>query len=270
MMADAAGARSWVVAIVQARMGSSRLPGKAMSDLRGRPLLARVIERAKRIRGVDRVIVATTADPCDGVLLRLAQDCGVEGFAGAADDVLDRYYQAAQRWDASVVVRLTGDCPLLDPEVSGRVVGEFLQGRFDYVSNVHPPTFPDGLDTEVVSFPALERAWREAVLPSEREHVTPFIWKRGDQFRLGNVDHGCDLSAHRWTVDQEEDLAFVRAVYDRLSHAGPVFGMDEVLALVTREPQLAALNRGLTRDEGYRRSLSRDRDAEGAHRAASG
>lgn len=270
VMADAADTRPRVIAIVQARMGSSRLPGKVMEDVCGRPLLARVIERAKLIRGVDKVIVATTTDACDRVLLRLAEQCDVEGFAGSAADVLDRYYQATRRWEAPVVIRLTGDCPLLDPEVSSRVVSEFLQGRFDYVSNVHPSTFPDGLDTEVFSRQALERAWREAALPSEREHVTPFIWKHGDRFRLGNVSHRRDLSTHRWTVDQPEDLTFVRAVYDRMRHAGPVFGMDQVLALLSNEPHLETLNRGLTRNQGYHRSLALDGEAEDTRTAASG
>jgi spore coat polysaccharide biosynthesis protein SpsF len=251
---------SRVIVIIQARMGSLRLPGKVMEDISGRPLLARVLDRAKLIRGVDRVIVATTNEDRDQVLLELARRCGVEGFAGSRDDVLDRFYQAARAWCGRVVVRLTADCPLLDPEISSLVIEEFLRGGFDYVSNVHPPTFPDGLDTEVFSFQALERAWKEAALPSEREHVTPFLWKFPERFRLGTVQHRRDLSSYRWTVDRVEDLTFVRAVYDRLGHAGPAFGMSQILALLSNQPQLEALNRGITRDEGYLQSILQEQE----------
>lgn len=248
------------IAIIQARVGSTRLPGKVLADLCGRPLLAQVIERAKLIRGLDRVVVATTTAERDRPLLELAGRCGAEAFSGSEEDVLDRYYRAAQSFGAETVVRLTADCPLLDPEVSGRVLARFRQGDVDYASNCRPPTFPNGLETEVFSFAALERAWSEAVLTSEIEHVTPYIWKRPQSFRLANVTSPVDLSALRWTVDEPQDLEFVRAVYGRLHREGaPPFGLAEVLALLEREPGLSNINLGFARNEGYAKSLREDK-----------
>ncbi|MBI4789816.1 MAG: glycosyltransferase family protein [Chloroflexi bacterium] len=247
------------IVILQARMGSTRLPGKVMADLLGKPLLARVIERAQMIPGIDRVVVATTTAERDRPLLDLAKEYHAEGFAGSEDDVLDRYYQAARQVGAEVVVRLTADCPLLDPDVSARVLARFLQGDVDYVCNTLPPTFPDGLDTEAFSFAALGRAWREARLTSEREHVTPYIWNHPAEFRIANVTHAVDLSRLRWTVDEPQDLEFVRAVYARLHCDGnPPFGMNDVLALLAREPTLTRINTGFARNEGYAKSLRED------------
>ena len=204
------------IAVLQARMGSTRLPGKVMLDLLGAPLLARVIRRAQGIPGIGPVVVATTTAERDHPILDLAKHYGAEAFAGSEEDVLDRYYWAAKQFQADIIIRLTADCPLLDPGISARVVERFAQGDLDYACNTLPPTFPDGLDTEVFSFTALERAWREARLASEREHVTPYIWKNPDNFRSANVRNSVDLSALRWTVDEAGDLEFVRAVYARL------------------------------------------------------
>jgi spore coat polysaccharide biosynthesis protein SpsF (cytidylyltransferase family) len=244
------------IAILQARMGSTRLPGKVMADLAGKPLLARVIERAQAIPNIQRVVVATTTAERDKPLLALAERYGVLGFAGGEDDVLDRYYRAVRTFGADVIVRLTADCPLLDPGVSARVLARFALGDVDYACNTLPPTFPDGLDTEVFSFAALERAWREAKLTSEREHVTPYIWKNPTQFRLANVTNDVDLSALRWTVDESQDLEFVRAVYSRLYREGKsLFAMKDVLALLEREPKLREVNAGFARNEGYIKSV---------------
>lgn len=245
------------VVILQARTGSKRLPGKVLADVGGRPLLALVIERSQAIQGVDRVLVATTTAEGDRPILSLARDCGAEAFTGSEEDVLDRFYRVARAAGASTIVRVTADCPLLDPSVSSLVVARFLQGSYDYVSNTHPPTFPDGLDTEVFSFNALERAWSEARLPSEREHVTPYLWKQPDRFRIGHVEGERDLSGYRWTVDESADLAFVRAVYGRLNRQ-PRFGMQQVLALLNEHPELQGLNEGAVRDAGYARSVSLD------------
>ena len=247
------------IAILQARMGSTRLPGKVMADLAGKPLLVRVIERAQAISGIDDVVIATTTAERDQPLLALAKQCGALGYAGSEDNVLDRYYQAVRTFNAEIIVRLTADCPLLDPGVSARVLARFAQGDVDYACNTLPPTFPDGLDTEVFSFAALERAWREAKLTSEREHVTPYIWKHPTQFRLANVTREVDLSSLRWTVDEPQDLEFVRAVYSRLYQEGkPQFTMNSVLTLLEREPGLRTINAGLARNEGYAKSLRED------------
>jgi spore coat polysaccharide biosynthesis protein SpsF len=249
-----------IAAIIQARMGSTRLPGKTLTDVVGRPMLAWLVERAARIPGVERVIVATTEKPADGAILRFAAERGLPAYAGSEDDVLDRFYQAARRDGVSVVVRVTPDCPLLDPGVAGRVLARFLEagGGLDYASNTQPPTFPDGLDTEAFAFAALERGWREARLASEREHVTPFIWKHPDRFRLANVTHTPDLSALRWTVDTAADLEFVRAVYRHLGVRAETAGLEEVLDLLRRHPELKRINRGIARDEGYAKSVRDD------------
>jgi spore coat polysaccharide biosynthesis protein SpsF (cytidylyltransferase family) len=247
------------IVILQARLGSTRLPAKVIADLSDKPLLARVVARARRIPGVDQVVLATTGLPEDRKLIAIAKEWDLPVYAGSPEDVLDRYYQAARTFSADVIVRVTADCPLLDPEVSGRVVVRFGQGDVDYAGNVNPPTFPDGLDTEVFSRDALERAWSEARLQSEREHVTPYIRNHPDRFRLANVQNDIDLSAHRWTVDEPADLTLIRRIYEHLSgEAGEFFGMADVLALLERQPDLRDINAGIARDEGYAKSLRED------------
>ncbi|MBI1964550.1 MAG: glycosyltransferase family protein [candidate division NC10 bacterium] len=250
-----------IAAVVQARIGSTRLPGKTLADVGGEPMLARLVARARRVSGVEQVIVATTEQPADQAILWFAADHGLPAYAGSEDDVLDRFYQTARRYDVSTIVRVTPDCPLLDPVISGHVLARFLEARgsVDYASNTHPPTFPDGLDTEVFSFDALARAWREASEPSEREHVTSYIWRHPEQFRLVNVAHDPDLSALRWTVDEPADLEFVRAVYCHLGAACETAGLDVVLELLRRHPELEAINRSTARNEGYARSVRADR-----------
>ncbi|MGH6953183.1 MAG: cytidylyltransferase domain-containing protein [Alphaproteobacteria bacterium] len=255
-----------IAAIVQARMGSSRLPGKTLADIGGRPMLGRLVDRARQIPGIERVVIATTDRPDDEAILRFAEAEGLPASIGSEQDVLDRVYRAAVRFGVSVIVRVTPDCPMLDPDVSGRVLAEFrrLEGRVDYVSNAHPPTFPDGLDTEVISYEALEVAWREARLASEREHVTPFIWRQPARFRLANVAHAEDLSSQRWTVDTAPDLAFARAVHDALGGTGRIFGMADVLRLLAGSPEIRDLNSGQQRNEGLVRSLAADAAARTA------
>jgi spore coat polysaccharide biosynthesis protein SpsF (cytidylyltransferase family) len=250
-----------VLAIVQARLGSTRLPGKALLPIAGRPMLDLVLARAAAIPGVDQTVLATTVSAEDERLAELAAERGIPSVRGSVDDVLDRFHAALRAHPAAAIVRVTADCPLLDPDVSGRVVAEYLSHRdeVDYVSNVEPPTYPDGLDTEIVSAAALDRAWREARLPSDREHVTTYVREGSHGFRLRNVRHHVDLSGYRFTVDEPRDLEFVRAVYAALAPDGQrVFGMDEVLALVRKHPELARLNDGIRRNEGLDRSRQRD------------
>jgi spore coat polysaccharide biosynthesis protein SpsF (cytidylyltransferase family) len=250
-----------VLAVIQARLGSTRLPGKALLEVAGRPMLAHVIARARAIAHVDRLVIATTVAPEDEALAALALRLGAPCVRGSVDDVLDRFHQAWREHPADAIVRVTGDCPLLDPLVSGLVLRDYLDHReaADYVSNVEPPTYPDGLDTEVVSAGALERAWREARRRSDREHVTTYVRDERNGFRLRNVSHREDLSGHRWTVDEPRDLDFVRAVYRLLSPDGArLFGMGEVLDLVRARPELARLNDGIARNEGLERSRQLD------------
>jgi len=246
-------------AIIQARLSSSRLPGKVLADIQGRPMLWRVIDRARRAGKLELVAVATSTNPEDDQVAELCAEYGTPCFRGSLDDVLDRYYQAARFFSLDPVVRLTADCPLLDPEVIDQVIGTYEGGVFDFVVNGlndELRTFPDGLDTAVMSFRALERAWQEARLKSEREHVVPYILNRPERFRLGNVAHDQDLSGLRWTVDEPEDLEFVRLVYQKL---GPGhFGLAEVVGLLKAEPGLNLINGRFQYNEGYQKSLRED------------
>jgi spore coat polysaccharide biosynthesis protein SpsF (cytidylyltransferase family) len=219
-------------------MGSSRLPGKVLADIGGRPALAHVLARAARIERVDQVVLAIPREAGDDALADVGVRAGAAVVRGERDDVLDRFYTAAVASHAAAVVRITADCPLLDPAVSSLVVRRFLDGDVEYVSNVQPPTYPDGYDTEVVSMRALAEAWREARDPFEREHVTPFVRNRPERFRFANVSDAVDRSAWRLTLDTEEDLLRIRAVWDRAGADDAFFGLNRVIAIAEREPHL--------------------------------
>ncbi len=245
--------RTTIVAVVQARMSSTRLPGKVLADVAGHPMLWQVVRRLRRARLVDRVVVATSETPTDDAIVQFCKQEGIDYFRGNETDVLDRYYQAARAFSADTVVRITSDCPLIDPSVVDKVVGRFLEGGHDYVSNVLRYTYPDGLDTEVFSFAALERAWREARKDSEREHVTPYL--RGNKFRVVNVDNDEPTPRNlRWTVDEPADLEFVRRVFAAFADR-EYFGMKEVLDFLNQNAEVQELNSALTTNEGYCRSL---------------
>lgn len=236
-----------VVVIAQARMGSSRLPGKVLAQAGGQSLLEHLLQRLARSRFAPAVVIATTTAPADDALEREALRLGAGVFRGSEDDVLDRYLGAARASDAEVVVRVTADCPLLDPQELDRVIEEFLKhaGQVDYVTNQQGNVrrIPRGLDVEVMSRAALERAGREATAPGDREHVTPYLYREPGRFRtlFSHYPHG-DHSALRLTVDTPEDLALVRAVIDELGSAA---GLPEIAALFARRPELASLNAGI-------------------------
>lgn len=230
-----------IIAVVQARMSSSRLPGKVLAPVLGRPLLAFELERAARAR-LDALVVATSDEAADDPVAALAEREGLRCFRGSLGDVLDRFYRAAAPMHPEHVVRLTADCPLIDPAVVDRVVRVHLEGGYDYTSNTLRRTFPHGEDTEVMRFPALERAWREATSAYDREHVTPYLYRNAERFRLGSVEAQEDRSQLRWTVDYAEDLEFVRAVYEALYPTRPDFSTADVIDLLAHRPELAALN----------------------------
>jgi spore coat polysaccharide biosynthesis protein SpsF len=240
-------------------MGSTRLPGKTLADIRGQPLLGRIIDRVAASTLVDEVMVATTVDVTDDPLVDFVRRKAVPCYRGSAQDVLDRYYQAANLSSAGIIIRITADDPFKDPDVIDLVVGELLaDSALAYVSNTIDPTFPEGLDVEAFRQPALARAWREAKAPSEREHVTPFIWKHPEFFRIHNVRHsGENLSRLRWTLDYDEDLQFAREIYARLDH-GQLFKMHDIMQLLKSEPRLGAINTGVPRNQGYLKSLQDD------------
>ena len=233
-----------IVAIVQARMGSSRLPGKVLQDLGGQSMLSRVVTRLRASRLIGEIVVATTSHSKDDSIVEECSRYSVPFSRGDEDDVLDRYYRAAESNEADIVVRITSDCPLIDPTVTDKTIQDFLQARPDYASNTINRTYPRGLDTEVISWNALARAWREARVPYEREHVTPYIIEHRKEFKLLAVTGDQDYSSYRWTVDTPEDLAFVRAVYSRFLMEA-LFSWRDVLDLLEREPELADLNRSV-------------------------
>lgn len=231
-----------IVAIVQARMGSTRLPGKVLKDIGGESMLARVIGRLRRARLINELLVATTDMPAEDAIVSECRKCSVSVSRGDEKDVLDRYFRAAQLSKAEIVVRITSDCPLIDPEVTDKTIASFLESRPDYASNVMQRTYPRGLDTEVMSAAALERAWRQGHKPYEREHVTPYIYEHPSEFKLLSVTGEQDYSSHRWTVDTADDLELIRALYAKFA-PDTSFSWREVLDLLQREPELADLNR---------------------------
>jgi glutamate-1-semialdehyde 2,1-aminomutase/spore coat polysaccharide biosynthesis protein SpsF len=253
-----------VVAIIQARMASTRLPGKVLADVAGAPMLVRVVERVARASRVDRVVVATSRSAADDPVADLCASRGVACFRGDEQDVLDRFYRAAAEHAASVVVRITADCPLIDPEIIDRVVDTHLRERADYTSNVDRRTYPDGLDVETMSFAALERAWRDARLPSEREHVTPFL-RTSPLFTRASVESDVDLSHRRWTVDSALDLQFVCAVYTLLADR-PRFVLSDVIDVLRHKPETLAMESKAVTNAGYYKSLYAQAEAGAAPR----
>jgi spore coat polysaccharide biosynthesis protein SpsF (cytidylyltransferase family) len=230
-----------IVAIIQARIGSTRLPGKVLMDLGGKPVLVRVVERTRRAKMLDGIMVATTDLPADdGIAVTCAQR-GWACFRGSEKDVLDRYYQAAHACGAGAVVRITSDCPLIDTEIVDLIVGTFLGRQVDYASNDFPPTYPRGLDAEVFTMAALTRAWDKAKEAYQREHVTPFMYEHPDLFSVASVRAKSDYSGYRWTLDTPEDLQLIREIYRRFGNRDD-FGWREVLSLMQREPELATIN----------------------------
>ncbi|MDP9087166.1 MAG: aminotransferase class III-fold pyridoxal phosphate-dependent enzyme [Pseudomonadota bacterium] len=236
------------VAIVQARMGSIRLPGKVMRTICGVPLIVLLMERLGKSRRIDQIVLATSKDARNDSLAQCVRDLGHVVYQGSEDDVLDRFYQAATQVGAETVVRITGDCPLIDSSLVDEVIGRYLECSADYACNTSPPTFPDGLDTEVFSYRVLQAAWTQAKSAYEREHVTPFM-RESKQFICVNYANGTDVSAERWTVDEPEDFYLVQKIFEAF-HPRRDFGWNEALALGTRHPEWFMKNRHLKRNQG--------------------
>ncbi|MDD4907492.1 MAG: glycosyltransferase family protein [Candidatus Omnitrophica bacterium] len=247
------------IAIIQARTGSRRLPGKVLRLMAGKPVLEHIIDRVKGARRIQEVMVATTILKEDLNIVSLCAAKGVRVYCGSENDVLDRYYQAARLVQADNIVRITGDCPLIDPVIINKVINHHLRSRADYSANVLKHTFPDGEDVEVFSFNALEKAWKEARLLSEREHVTPYIWKNPRRFTLSGIEHQDDLSAKRWTLDNPQDLKFIDMIYRHLYGKKRSFGMTDVLKLLKSHPEYEMINAKISRNEGYAKSLKNDK-----------
>ncbi len=244
--------------IIQARLGSRRLPRKILLPLAGKPLLERMIERVQHAKSKFELVVATTNGPEDIPVRELCRTLDVPCHSGHPTDLLDRHFRAARKRKADVVVKIPSDCPLIDPAIIDAVLDFFNAHRdeYDYVSNLHPATYPDGNDVEVMSFAALEEAWRDGKEDFEREHTTPFLWERPGRFRIGNVTWGtgrnCSMS-HRWTVDYAEDYLFVKAVFEALWRPErPVFSLYDILGLLNQRPEIVGLNSHLAGVNWYR------------------
>src|SRR5689334_20584740 len=247
--------------VIQARISSTRLPNKVMLPLAGLPLLARLIQRVRAAKHEFDLIVATTTAPEDDAIRDLCREIDVKCFSGHPTDLLDRHYRAALAAQADVVVKIPSDCPLIDPAIIDRVLAYYEENRelYDYVSNLHPPTYPDGHDVEVMTMAALETAWREAARPFEREHTTPFIWDNPERFRIGNVNWETGLNysmSHRWTIDYIEVYLLIVSVYDELWYvARPLFSVPAVLALLAARPDIQAINARYRGVNWYRHHL---------------
>ena len=231
-----------IVVVVQARMGSTRLPGKVLLEIAGRSMLARVVRRARRAKLPSEVVVATGESPEDDPIVQECRCLTAPCFRGSDEDVLKRYHGAALAHSADAVVRITSDCPLIDPGVIDRVVHEFLRREPDYAANILDRTWPRGLDTEIMTAATLDRAFHEADLPYERIHVTPYIYGHPELFDLFPVTQPEDFSDGRWTVDSPDDLEFLRAVYHRFDGDDRI-GWRDVRRLLVSDPSLVRMNR---------------------------
>ncbi|MBU1567019.1 MAG: aminotransferase class III-fold pyridoxal phosphate-dependent enzyme [Proteobacteria bacterium] len=236
------------VAIVQARMGSIRLPNKVLLPICGIPMIEILLKRLAVAKRIDQIILATSTDPCNIPLANCVRNLGFAVFQGSENNVLDRYYQTAKQVEAEVVVRITGDCPLIDPKIVDEVIDLYYSQNVDYATNTNPPSYPDGLDVEVFSYSSLARAWTEAREPFQREHVTPFI-SDAAFFKHANLMHALDESSERWTVDELEDFTVIQKIFEHF-HPRFDFGWQEVLLLRQKHPDIFAGNRHLVRNQG--------------------
>jgi len=230
-----------ITAVIQARLGSTRLPGKVLMDLGGKSVLSRVVDRLRRAKKLDEIVVATTNSVADDAIVRECHQLKVGYLRGSENDVLDRYQRAALVCSAQVVVRITSDCPLIDPQLVDETIWTFQRHCADYASNVFPRTYPRGLDTEIFTTAALEQAWNDAHEPYQREHVTPYFHEHPELFRMASLRGHVDYSQYRWTLDTPEDLVLLRTIYARFFNRDD-FSWAEVIRLMEHEPELAELN----------------------------
>lgn len=256
-MADSS---SKIVIVVQARMSSSRLPGKVLLPILGKSLLCRMIERLQIVNHAVQIVIATSTDAKDDAIETEAIQIGVPCYRGSLDNCLDRHYQAGLQYGADAVIKIPSDCPLIDPVIIDEVLDFYFehQGEYDFVSNLHPPTWPDGNDVEIMTMPCLEKTWKEARRPLELEHTTPYIWENSDKFRIANViwSAGLDYSmSHRFTIDYQNDYDFINRVYEELYPAKVNFSCDDILALLNNKPEIYEINADYAGVNWYRNHL---------------
>jgi spore coat polysaccharide biosynthesis protein SpsF len=249
-----------VVTIIQARMNSSRLPGKVIMSLAGKPLLIRMYERVQQSKLAGKIIVAVTTDPDDQILVNLCNENKIMVFRGSPTDLLDRHYQAALLHNADAVVKIPSDCPLIDPKIIDEVIGYFLDNydTYDYVSNLHPPTWPDGNDVEIMKMSSLKKAWLNAKRLMEREHTTPYFWENSSDFKIGNIswNSGLDYSmTYRFTIDYKEDYDFIKRVYAELFPINKNFSLNDIIRLLEENPEIKKINEKYNGVNWYRNHL---------------
>lgn len=246
-------------AIIQARYGATRLPGKVLLEVLGKSILEHETDRVRKAGTVEGIIIATTAQKDDLPIAETAQRLGFKVYRGSEEDVLDRYYKAASFFKIEHIVRITADCPLIDPDIIDQVVKRYFESGADYCANTFRETYPDGQDVEVFSFKTLKTAWENANLASEREHVTPYIRKHADKFKLVSVDNPIDLSRKRWTLDEKADFTFIKTVFEALYPEDPDFHMEDVIRFLSDNPEVEDINGDIMRNEGYKRSIENDK-----------
>ena len=244
--------------IIQARMGSSRLPGKAlMKSDSGKPLLYYVINQLRYCSKIKNLVIATTTNQEDDEIEKFANNNSVNVFRGKEKDVLDRYFQCAKKYSFSTIVRITADCPLIDPQIVDKVIEQFFSGNYDFATNTLTRTFPIGTDVEVFSFSALNEAWENAQLPSEREHVTPYL-RNKENSKIINVENDKNISNLRLTVDRIEDFQLIKQILNNIS-INPIH-LEDVLELFSRKPELIEINKHINHNEGFNKSLEEDKE----------
>ncbi|MGE7836040.1 cytidylyltransferase domain-containing protein [Viridibacillus arvi] len=230
-----------VTAIIQARMGSTRLPGKILKEVNDKPLLAYQLERIAHSKFIDKIVIATTVDQKDDVIVEFCENNDVEYYRGSENDVLSRYYEAAEQFGGETIVRLTSDCPLIDPEIVDQTIQHFIDNDFDYVSNAIEPTYPRGLDVEVFTKESFKKVYEEATLPRDREHVTAYYYTTKD-FEISSIKNNIDYSKHRWTVDTMEDFHLIKLIIENLYINNPLFTLEDIIELLRKHPEWCEIN----------------------------
>ena len=248
-----------IISIIQARVGSTRLPNKVMRCLEDKSVLEQVVSRVRRSKYINEVFVATTIDINNLPLIQLCSSQNIRVFCGSEEDVLDRFYQLAKLSRPNHIVRITADCPVIDPEIIDMVIENHLELNADYTSNTIIDSYPDGLDTEIFTYTTLERSWKESNLLSEREHVTPYIKNHPDSFLLKSIVSDINSADKRWTLDTELDFDFLKSIFNILYKENNVFGINDILHLLKRQPSLESINSNIIRNEGYLKSIVNDR-----------
>ena len=246
-----------IIAILQARTSSTRLPNKVLKPILGKAMILHQIERIQRSKLIDKLVVATSDEKEDKEIIKLCKDNGISVFAGSLNNVLDRFYQCYQKYPAHHIVRLTADCPLADWQVIDKTIQYHLTGYYDYTAT--SLKYPDGLDVEIMKNEVLTNAWNNAKIPSEKEHVTHYINQRPAKFKIAKYDYEQDLSYLRWTVDEVADFILIEKIYQNLYVKKPSFLMEDILKLLTSYPELSKINQQFLRNEGLQKSLQQDK-----------